>query len=294
MSIQTFTAYVAGLTNATSVVGADEPVINQSGTVKAVTNTVHRAYLDGYYGVQGRKIGLKISYVSSDVLTVGIGACEVNDGTDSWWVEKAAATAINSGTANFPSAAAWAFVAIKADGTIALYAATGTAAQRPTNNLFQLAGGSVGYDDIGKHGYYYDADERVIGAIHKVSATSWYIINLGDGDSEEGQNINGNWTYINRKLKQRGLTAEATVALTTAWFAGYKGTGQVVFPRSFSADLGYVFNASVQYAGANKDLHIGCLDADTYHLVNKIDFRVIGDAASETLSLRFEWTAEEI
>jgi hypothetical protein len=201
MSIQTFTAYVAGLTNATSVVGADEPVINQSGTVKAVTNTVHRAYLDGYYGVQGRKVGLRISYVSSDVLSVGVGACEVNDGTDSWWVEKTSATAINSGTTNFPGAGAWAFVAIKADGTIALYAATGTAAQRPTNNLFQLTGGSIGYDDIGKHGYYYDADERVIGAIHKVSATSWYIINCQNEMDEIGINSAGKWSRINNKIK---------------------------------------------------------------------------------------------
>jgi hypothetical protein len=228
MSIQTFTAYVAGLTNATSVVGADEPVINQGGTVKAVTNTVHRAYLDGYYGVQGRKTGLHVKYVSSDVLSVSVGACEVNDGTDSWWVEKASATAINSGTTNFPSAGAWAFVAIKADGTIALYAATGTAEQRPTNNLFQFTGGSVGYDDIGKHGYYYDADERVIGAIHKVSATSWYIINMGDGCSETGQNSRGYWDFDSF----RNAICKSLETST----AGYKKTW--TYPVAFTSILG--------------------------------------------------------
>ena len=215
MSIQTFTDYVAALPDATAVTTADEEVINQGGVIKvatkALTQPIMRTYLNSYFGMQGRKIDLRLKYVSSDSLSLSTGACEVNDGTDKWWVEKTTATTINSGTTGYPGAGSWVYGTLKPDGTITLRAATGTAAQRPTDNLFALTSGSVGYNDINKHGYYYDVDERVIFAFHKVSATSFYIINLGDGDEEAGENSAGKYMrFQNGYMTQTGQKSETS------------------------------------------------------------------------------------
>jgi len=96
-------------------------------------------------------------------------------------------TTITNAFANYPAAGAWAYVTVDYLGTLQLRAATGALTARPTDNLFQLAGGGVGYDDIDRFGYYYADGERVVGAIGRVSATVFLYIVNGQEEEEKGQ-----------------------------------------------------------------------------------------------------------
>ena len=111
-------------------------------------------------------------------------------------------TLISSSTPNFPSAGEWKFVCLDINGNITLENATGTAAQRPTDNCYSKTAAVVGYDAVGKHGYYFSDSKRIIGAVHKVSATSWYIINNYNGRDEMGENEYGHYCIHNGKIDQ--------------------------------------------------------------------------------------------
>jgi hypothetical protein len=138
---------------------------------------------------KGYKRGLDIVYVSSDLLKVKPGACEINGDI----VELTSDTSIPSTMANFPAAGSWAYVTLEKSKTIRLFPATGAATVRPSDNCFQLTGGGIGYDDLKKFHYYYDPLRVIIGAIHKVNATTWYIINCWAFDNESGRNGNGKY-----------------------------------------------------------------------------------------------------
>lgn len=132
---------------------------------------------------RGRKIGLEAYYVSSDLIRVRPGSLEVND----VMVVKTANTDFTTGATNFPGAGAWVFICSDIAGNISLETATGAGSVRPSDACFQLTGSSVGYDDLGKFGYYLNPRKRIFAAAHRVSATSWYFINMGNGLEEEGR-----------------------------------------------------------------------------------------------------------
>jgi hypothetical protein len=217
--------------NETSASAADAASTSSSlASINAVFKTA----------IKGMKYGLDVSYVSADVLTIIPGAVEVNGEL----VECPDALAITSSMTNFPAAGSWAFITMEKGGTHRLFPATGAGTVRPSDACFQWTGGGVGFLDLGKQHYMYDADRVIIGAIHKVNATTWYIINLGDGSDEEGQNSLGYWSYKNRTCSQRILRTYGSTAVVAAEGALYRSSAITgpPFPRAFTAIQSIVSN----------------------------------------------------
>ena len=126
-------------------------------------------------------------------------------------------TLISSSTPNFPSAGEWKFVCLDINGNITLENATGTAAQRPTDDCYSKTAAVVGYDAAGKHGYYFSDSKRIIGAVHKVSATSWYIINNLNGLNEIGNDFYGKYVqYSNGEREYMGDFISRSIASSLA------------------------------------------------------------------------------
>ncbi len=200
-----------------SSAASDSAVTGDTGSISAQVQAL----------AKGLKYGLEISYISSDTLSVNVGMCEVNGAT----VSKASATSITASLSNFPSAGTWAYLTIESGGDIRLFPATGAATSRPTDNYYQLSGGSVGYDDIKKQGYYYDASRRIIGAIHKVNSTTFYIINNYSYTNEAGNNSRGYWDRLNRKWIINGSSPTIGLALdNTGTATVYTGTTTAYYP----------------------------------------------------------------
>jgi hypothetical protein len=160
-------------------------------------------------------------------------------------VQIPAAVSITSSTTGWPGVGAGAYVTITAAGVITLRASTCTASTRPSDNLFQLTGGGVGYDDIGKFGYYYSATERVLAHFWEVSATAYYFINLANGLDEIGENANGSWIQNKKSLTQyvwgflRASNSSASVNATGSYPIGFTG-----YPKTHSQTLlGYKANS---------------------------------------------------
>jgi hypothetical protein len=193
--------------NETSASAADAASTSSSlASINAVFETA----------IKGMKYGLDVSYVSADVLTISPGAVEVNGEL----VECPAALAITASMTNFPAAGSWAFVTMEADGTHRLFPATGAGTVRPTDACFQMTGGGVGFDDIKKNGFYYDSERRIIDLIHKVNATTWYTIKMGNGCAEAGTNSRGYWDRVNtgRIMHQYGALSQTTNVAAGAYF----------------------------------------------------------------------------
>jgi hypothetical protein len=172
---------------------------------------------------RGRKIGLEAYYVSSDLIRVRAGSLEVND----VMVVKTAATDFTTGATNFPGAGAWVFFCMDTAGTITLETATGNGTVRPSDACFQLTGSSVGYDDLGKFGYYLNPRKRIFGAAHRVSATSWYFIDLQNGQDEVGMNSRGAWIKTGRKIHIDTLMT-STAGSASTWTYPISFTSRVV------------------------------------------------------------------
>lgn len=168
----------------------------------------------------GRKIGLSIYYAGSDDIRVRQGFTHVDDGRQNW-IQKAAESVLSGES----TMVGWKYITINNAGTIQVRTATGTNAQRPTDAYFQW----TGYDHI-KQGYYYAANERIIGAIYRVSATEWYIINCGEGGDEIGENANGSWE---RRGNRQQCSVTASYANQTILNGGYLATAAKAHPVNF-------------------------------------------------------------
>jgi hypothetical protein len=215
----------------------------------------------------GKKIGLQLSYVSSNVLSLSAGSCHINSNGSHSIIEKLSATSITSATTNWPGVGAGAYVTIDNAGVIRLRASTCTASTRPSDNFFQLTGGGVGYNDIGKFGYYYSATERIIAHFWEVSATSFYIINNEEQRGEYGTSASGRWSRKNNGELEICLTMNNAVSAAVRWnfptnfsSADIQCTGNVVaiaalFPVFATPTISYVdwgsivSNAATLYAG---------------------------------------------
>jgi hypothetical protein len=177
--------------------------------------------------IKGKKVGLEIYYAGSDDIRIRKGIICVNDGT-SHLIEFTSETSL-TGESGF--AAEWKFITIDDIGAIQLRSATGANTGRPTNSYYQLSG-----YDYDKKGYYYDADERIIGALWRVNATTYYIINNFEGIMESGVNVEGYWSIgINGELSCWG---NDTSSITN----NSNGSVSISFPVSFK-DTGYKTNA---------------------------------------------------
>jgi hypothetical protein len=160
-------------------------------------------------------------------------------------------TTITNAFANYPAAGAWAFVTVNYLGVLQLRAAAGALTARPTDNLFQLTGGGVGYDDIDRFGYYYADGERVVGVVGKVSASSFvYIINSTETDEEGtcqarifGGTVAGAPTaYIGlRELKWTTCNGRNTFSIRLQTSGVGTMTGAVLYglPRPTGAGVGW-------------------------------------------------------
>jgi hypothetical protein len=226
---------------------------------------------------RGRKIDLEVSYVSSDLISISPGSVEVND----VMVTKTAATTFTTGATNFPGANAWVFGCMDIAGNMSLEAATGTGSVRPSDACFQMSGSSVGYLDIGKHAYYFNAGKRIIFAAHRVSATNWYFINMGDGCSETGQNSLGYWerNCIGRTMRQYGTGSQTT---DTAAGAYYSNAAAKLFPMTFSVIRNCI--SQTNFGGV-----IRWASAYTYN-TTQFTGLVWGNTNSETIP--YSWNAE--
>lgn len=235
--------------------------------------------------IKGMKYGLDVIYVSSDTLSILPGAVEVNGEL----VVCPNALSITSSMANFPAAGAWAYVTMEKGGKHRLFQATGTAAQRPTDNCFQWTGGGVGFLDLGKQGYYYDPARRIIGAVHKVNATTWYIISQGAGIIESGSDANGYYRkFSDGTLEQWGSINTFYIGSTANFFGSTSGTSNITgatitFPLS-STNGGYI---SVPKVIPVDNLY------GTVHIyspsVNSINVQVISTAGSVS---QVDWVAK--
>ena len=241
------------------------------------------------FKIAGSKIGFELVYTSSNTLTLKKGACHVNDGTSDYWVTKDTSTSITSATTGWPGVGAGAYVTIKPNGTITLRASTCTASTRPSDNLFQLTGGSVGYDDIGKFAYYYDADERVIAHFWEVSATSFYFINLGSGKEEIGENSFGYWKRdaVKNVMRQYGSNTQTSNASGNNFFGSSSGTTQYN-ATSYSWPVPF---ASVKSAIATMGTSaIGYVTHLKVESVTQYSIRT-GSGADAGASVAFSWQA---
>jgi hypothetical protein len=164
-----------------------------------------------------------------------------------------------------------------------LETATGTAAQRPTDTCFTFAN----YVSLAKHGYYFDANKRIIAAVHQVSSTSYYIINLGQESNESGFNVNGYYQkFSDGRIHQWGQKANQAYTNTRAglYYTIFSGSP---YPIAFVGDMPVVKVSPASVAG---DWAIGAAFT-TLSLANIPDTMVTGYAQGAGVTVGLTWDA---
>lgn len=238
--------------------------------------------------IKGMKYGLDVAYVSADVLSISPGAVEVNGEI----VSIDAPLAITASMPNFPAAGAWAFVTMERGGTHRLFPATGAGTVRPSDNCFQLTGGGVGFDDIGKQGYYLDPERRIIDVIHRVNATTWYAIKLGRGLNEYGNNGNGAYVKLeNGDCFQRGAKAFDVTTIVnrnigTYGWSFYYGSSAITFPIPFAAG-----SSPVIMTNGNDSTATGYGSNSSAASIANASFLLIGYFYGSALGIGYGWDA---
>lgn len=206
------------------------------------SNYIFERYLDRYATLAtiktnaGLKRGLNFSYYATDTLVYEPGIVEVNDGVSSKLVILPSRTFFDVSSM---SNGEWKFICITQDGTLSLEAATGAGSVRPSDACFAYSSTTASYVYVGKLGYYFSATKRIIAAVHQVSTTSFYIINLGSGIEEWGSNSNGSWQIAaDGTLVQWGVksitTGGSTVTSLRCAANTYRGTATLTFPIAFT------------------------------------------------------------
>lgn len=161
----------------------------------------------------GQIVGGGLRYVSSDLVKLRPinYHFQTAAGVDAW-VRVAAETSFTGATTNYPSAGSWAYVLGDVSGNITLAAAAGAATERPSDAYFQWGElGGTGFSHE-KNGYYSDATHRILGAIHKISSTSFYFISMQNGSDEVGRNSLGKWNRVEKMqiCSKLGITIAVT------------------------------------------------------------------------------------
>ena len=152
-------------------------------TYKAIADYAAIDDINAIKCLTGAKVGMEIYLAGSDDLRITAGFLHVNNGRDHY-LQTDTETLLTGESA----LAGWKYVTVNNTGAVNIRNATGNADQRPTDSYFQWSG--YIHD---KGGYYYNASERIIGAIYRVSSSSWYIINCGEDGQETGENLIGSW-----------------------------------------------------------------------------------------------------
>ena len=229
----------------------------------------------------GRKIGLSIYYAGSDDIRVRQGFTHVDDGRQNW-IQKAAESVLSGES----TMVGWKYITINNAGTIQVRTATGTNAQRPTDAYFQW----TGYDHI-KQGYYYAANERIIGAVYRVSSSSWYIINCGENGAETGEDSIGSWERVGNVQTVRGfVTAETSCAqaegsfyvtpilMSSFWPAKLRDgeIPQVSYTATSSGYLHMVYSSGIPSNTGHSDFRLMRGTADSTVRTRRVDFIAVG------------------
>ena len=174
-------------------------------TYKAVADYAAVDDINAIKCLTGAKAGMEIYLAGSDDLRITAGFLHVNNGRDHY-LQTDTETSLTGESA----LAGWKYITINNAGAVNIRNATGNANERPTDSYFQWSG--YIHD---KGGYYYNASERIIGAVYRVSATSWYIINCGENGNETGENSNGSWKRTGGN-QQCSVTYSASVTITNS------------------------------------------------------------------------------
>jgi hypothetical protein len=170
--------------------------------------------------ILGVKSGLEIYYYGSDDIRIKPGVVDV----DGNYIKKTSESELSGES----SLTGWNFITVDTSGNISVRSATGTSSQRPTDSCYQFAN----YDHD-KQGYYYDSDERIIGAIYRVSGTTWYVVNNEERADEQGQNLRGNWDICGDSLRQYGLQTFDTAISTSTGVFYVSGELAIIYPIPF-------------------------------------------------------------
>lgn len=225
--------------------------------------------------VVGQKIGLEIYYNGTDDLRVRKGSIHVSDG--SGYTFK-----FNSDTqlTGLSALTGWNYVTVNTTGAIQLRQATGTIEDRPLDKCFQV----YGYDH-NNQGYYYSVGERIIGAIYRIDANTWYCINCGEGTAETGENQNGEW--VRDKDGWQTCNYELAPMTTSVKTSGgfYYASNRWKYPVKFAKKpvatpivvdaVSGLFTASIGY-----DLSA----YSTKNTVDHVDIEIFGTVAEEAVS----------
>lgn len=183
-------------------------------TYKAVADYAAIDDINAIKCLTGAKVGMEIYLAGSDDLRITPGFLHVNNGRDHYL--QTDTETLLTGESGW---AGWKYVTINHAG-VNVRNATGDANERPTDSFFQWSG--YIHD---KAGYYYNANERIIGAAYRVSATEWYIINCGEGGDETGENSLGRWER-NGDMQTVSGSKSAVCAIDTAAGAVYISPSQ--------------------------------------------------------------------
>ena len=137
---------------------------------------------------------LSIYKSATATTTIRPGNIHINDGTDDYIRESTSFS-----TVNISGATGWSFITCTQALAFTQRSATGAVTSRPTATCYTYVDGAdTGYNHT-KAGYYYSADERIIGAIYWDGSAIQYVINNLSGSDEIGQNSYGTWERVGKK-----------------------------------------------------------------------------------------------
>ena len=250
-------------------------------TYKAIADYAAIDDINAIKCLTGAKVGMEIYYAGSDDLRITAGFLHVNNGRDHY-LQTDTETLLTGESV----LAGWKYVTINNSGAVNIRNATGNANERPTDSYFQWAG--YVHD---KGGYYYNASERIIGAVYRVSATVWYIINCGEDGAETGENLIGSWERVGNVQTVRGfVTAETTCAqaegsffvtpilISSVWPTSFK-TGEIPQVNYTVTTAGYlhmVYSSGIPHAAGHSDFRLMRATADSTIRIRRVDFIAIG------------------
>ena len=206
-------------------------------TYKAIADYAAIDDINAIKCLTGAKVGMEIYLAGSDDLRITAGFLHVNNGRDHY-LQTDTETSLTGESA----LAGWKYITINNAGAANIRNATGNANERPTDSYFQWAG--YIHD---KAGYYYNASERIIGAVYRVNSTSWRIINCGENGNEAGENANGTWE---RSGESQTCKIEVSYANVTIANGANYSSPNFNHPVAFAKQPASAFNLRATPAGA--------------------------------------------
>lgn len=205
-------------------------------TYKAVADYAAIDDINAIKCLTGAKVGMEIYHAGPNDLRITPGFLHVNNGRDHYL--QTDTETLLTGEAGWWG---WKYVTINHAGAVNVRNATGEGYERPTDSFFQWSG--YIHD---KGGYYYNANERIIGAVYRVSAGEWYIINCGEGGEESGENSLGYWHRTKDGKQECWGRRTESLSATTSYGTLYRSASVLVtWPVAFTVEPTYSFDTTM-------------------------------------------------